>query len=97
MGIHVRLPFPPPLPIQTSNSNSNRNYKCSDSEEEDDDEDVDANDPATWFEDDQDDGRKGQNLIEPDNPDEYEIDPNIISVDYGKVYEFRDGPGPAGA
>ncbi|KZV69852.1 hypothetical protein PENSPDRAFT_651991 [Peniophora sp. CONT] len=70
------------------------NYKCSDSE--DDDEDEDADDPATWFEDDQDDGRKGQNLIEPDNPDEFEIDPNIIAVDYGKVYEFRDGPG-AGA
>ncbi|VDB97014.1 unnamed protein product [Peniophora sp. CBMAI 1063] len=67
------------------------NYKCSDSEE--DDEDEDADDPATWFEDDQDDGRKGQNLIEPDNPDEFEIDPNIIAVDFGRAYEFRDGTG----
>ena len=92
MGVHVRNP----LLFATSITlilRPHRNYKCSDSEEDDEDEDEDANDPATWFEDDQDDGRKGQNLIEPDNPDEFEIDPNIIQVDYGKVYELRDGTG----
>lgn len=76
--------YVPSVHSHSLNSYANRNYTCSDSEEDDDEEDAD--DPATWFEDDQDDGRKGQNLIEPDNPDEFEIDPNIITVDYGKVY-----------
>jgi hypothetical protein len=45
-----------------------RNHKPTDSDlEDDDDEEDDENeDPAHWFEDDQDDGRKGQDIVEPD-------------------------------
>ncbi|KAF8592669.1 hypothetical protein K439DRAFT_1324001 [Ramaria rubella] len=38
----------------------------SDEEDEDWDEDEDDEDPSTWFEDDEDDGRKGQPLVDPD-------------------------------
>ena len=73
----------------------NSNYKPSDSDleddmDEDDDEDEDE-DPSTWFEDDQDDGVKGQNIVEPDDEDPY----NVIRVDesrarYSTFYEPRD-------
>ncbi|KAL0949686.1 hypothetical protein HGRIS_009723 [Hohenbuehelia grisea] len=67
------------------------NYKPSDSDLEDDDEDEDDDDPATWFEDDQDDGRKGQDIVDPDEED-YS---HIIRVDenhhhYNTFYEPRD-------
>ena len=57
-------------------------------EEEEDDSD---DDPASWFEDDQDDGRKGQNIIEPDVEDLSDI----IRVDasripYSTFYQPRD-------
>ena len=54
-------------------------------------EDDEDDDPANWFEDDQDDGRKGQIIIEPDIEDFS----NIIRVDESKMhydtfYEARD-------
>ncbi|PPQ65228.1 hypothetical protein CVT26_000205 [Gymnopilus dilepis] len=67
------------------------NYKPTDSDLEDDDEDSDDDDPASWFEDDQDDGRKGQNIVEPDAEDLSDIirvDENRIR--YSTFYEPRD-------
>ncbi|KAJ8523511.1 hypothetical protein ONZ45_g34 [Pleurotus djamor] len=67
------------------------NYKPTDSDLEDE-EDEEDDDPSTWFEDDQDDGRKGQDLVEPDLEDMS----NIIRVDearalhYNTFYEPRD-------
>ena len=60
-------------------------------DEESDDEDSDDDDPATWFEDDQDDGRKGQDLVEPDEEDLS----NVIRIDenqlhYSTFYEPRE-------
>jgi hypothetical protein len=63
-----------------------RNHKPTDSDLEDDDDDDDDddndNDPATWFEDDQDDGRKGQDIIDPDAEDLSDI----IRIDESKVH-----------
>jgi hypothetical protein len=60
-----------------------RNYKPSESDLEDDDGDgSDDEDPSTWFHDDQDDGRKDQDIIEPDVEDISDI----IRVDTGRVY-----------
>ncbi|KAL0070874.1 hypothetical protein AAF712_002095 [Marasmius tenuissimus] len=57
-------------------------YKPTDSDmEDDDDEDDDDDDPATWFDDDQDDGRKGQDIVEPDEEDLS----NIIRIDHNKL------------
>jgi hypothetical protein len=70
-----------------------RNYKPSESDLEDaDDDDSGDEDPSTWFDDDQDDGRKGQDIIEPDAEDLS----GIIRVDtsriyYNTFYEPRDG------
>jgi hypothetical protein len=55
------------------------------------DDDSDDEDPAAWFDDDQDDGRKGQDIVEPDMEDLS----NIIRVDasrahYSTFYEPRD-------
>ncbi|KAG1780125.1 hypothetical protein EV702DRAFT_761562 [Suillus placidus] len=70
------------------------NYKPTDSDLEDDmdDDDDDDEDPSTWFEDDQDDGVKGQDIIEPD----YEELSSVIRVDesrarYSTFFEPRDG------
>ncbi|KAG2152102.1 hypothetical protein BD769DRAFT_1403141 [Suillus cothurnatus] len=68
------------------------NYKPTDSDLEDDDDDEDEEDPSTWFEDDQDDGVKGQDIIEPD----YEELSSIIRIDesrarYSTFFEPRDG------
>jgi len=69
------------------------NYKPTDSDLEDMDEDDDEDDdPSTWFEDDQDDGVKGQDIVPPDVEDLS----NIIRVDenrirYSTFYEPRDG------
>jgi len=69
------------------------NYKPTDSDLEDMDEDgSDDDDPSTWFEDDQDDGIKGQDIIPPDMDDLS----NVIRVDeshirYSSFYEPRDG------
>ncbi len=60
-----------------------RNYKPSESDlEDDDDDDMEDDDPSTWFHDDQDDGRKGQDIIEPDAEDLSDI----IRVDTSRVY-----------
>ncbi|KAI0091943.1 hypothetical protein BDY19DRAFT_927637 [Irpex rosettiformis] len=58
-------------------------YKPTDSdlEDEDEDEDSDDDDPAGWFDDDQDDGRKGQDIIEPDEEDLS----NIIRIDESRI------------
>lgn len=58
---------------------------------EDDDDDSD-DDPANWFEDDQDDGRKGQDIIEPDEEDYSEIiRVDASRIQYSTFYEPRDG------
>lgn len=45
----------------------NRNAKPTESDEEDEDWDEEDNeDPSTWFDDEEDDGRKGQPLVDPD-------------------------------
>lgn len=67
-----------------------RNHKPSESDMEDDDDDED-DDPASWFEDDQDDGRKGQDIVEPD----LEELADIIRIDesrasYSTFYQPRD-------
>ncbi|KAF8076259.1 hypothetical protein FPV67DRAFT_1664544 [Lyophyllum atratum] len=59
------------------------NHKPSESDmEDDDDEESDDDDPASWFEDDQDDGRKGQDIIEPDVEDLSDI----IRVDERRIH-----------
>ncbi|KIO12837.1 hypothetical protein M404DRAFT_124795 [Pisolithus tinctorius Marx 270] len=69
------------------------NYKPTDSdlEDMDDDDDSDTSDPSTWFDDDQDDGVKGQDIIPPDLEDLS----NVIRIDESKIrystfYEPRD-------
>jgi len=67
------------------------NAKPSDSDLEDDSDEEDE-DPSTWFEDDQDDGVKFQNIVQPDSIDELS---NIIRIDgtkahYSTFYEPRD-------
>ncbi|GJE84452.1 hypothetical protein PsYK624_005280 [Phanerochaete sordida] len=58
------------------------NYKPTESDlEDEDDEDDEDEDPSGWFEDDQDDGRKGQDIIEPDF-DDYS---SIIRIDEGRI------------
>ncbi|KZT66001.1 hypothetical protein DAEQUDRAFT_675853 [Daedalea quercina L-15889] len=58
------------------------NYKPTDSDlEDDDDYDEDDDDPSTWFDDDQDDGRKGQDIVEPDYDDYL----NIIRIDESRI------------
>ncbi|KAH9998420.1 hypothetical protein BJV77DRAFT_920797, partial [Russula vinacea] len=59
------------------------NYKPSESDLEDDDDDISEDeDPSTWFYDDQDDGRKGQDIIEPDAEDISDL----IRVDASRIY-----------
>jgi len=78
-----------PLPISSQQNlilmslSPFRNYKPSDSDlEEGDDDNSEDEDPSTWFYDDQDDGRKGQDIIEPDVEDMSEI----IRVDTSRIY-----------
>lgn len=74
------------------------NHKPTESDMEDDDDDDDEgnedDDPSSWFEDDQDDGRKGQNIIEPDYDEELT---NLIRVDASRMpgifYEPQGGGG----
>ena len=71
-----------------------RNYKPSESDLEDDDDDDDSEDedPSTWFDDDQDDGRKGQDIVEPDADDISEIiRVDTSRINYNTFYEPRDG------
>jgi len=67
------------------------NHKPTDSDLEDD-SDEDDDDPSTWFKDDQDDGIKGQHIVQPDTVDALS---NIIRIDssrlhYSTFYEPRD-------
>ncbi len=80
MGFHVRKPCKFPNTDFNDHSTTGRNYKPSESDLEDDDDDDD--DPSTWFDDDQDDGRKGQDIIEPDVEDLSDI----IRVDTSRIY-----------
>ncbi|KAF9263529.1 hypothetical protein L218DRAFT_864469, partial [Marasmius fiardii PR-910] len=57
------------------------NHKPTDSDLEDDDDEEEDDDPATWFDDDQDDGRKGQDIVEPDEEDLSDI----IRIDHNKL------------
>lgn len=59
-----------------------RNYKPTESDLEDDSDDEEDEDPSTWFEDDQDDGRKGQDIVEPDVEDFSDI----IRVDRSRIH-----------
>lgn len=63
------------------------NHKPTESDMEDDSEgDSDSdNDPATWFEDDQDDGRKGQDIIEPDSDYPEDDLSDLIRVDESRI------------
>ncbi|KAF6762358.1 hypothetical protein DFP72DRAFT_1030950 [Ephemerocybe angulata] len=56
----------------------------SDLEDDSEDDDDDDDDPASWFEDDQDDGRKGQDIVEPD----YEDISDLIRVDENRLPSF---------
>ncbi|KAH9994109.1 hypothetical protein BJV74DRAFT_831982 [Russula compacta] len=69
------------------------NYKPSESDFEDgDDDDSEDEDPSTWFDDDQDDGRKGQDIIEPDAEDISDmIRVDTSRIYYNTFYEPRDG------
>jgi hypothetical protein len=69
----------------------NRNYKPTDSDLEDDDSSDNDDDPGTWFDDEDEDGIKGQNIVLPDTEDYT----NIIRIDEGRIpynifYEPRD-------
>ncbi|KXN86400.1 hypothetical protein AN958_10262 [Leucoagaricus sp. SymC.cos] len=68
------------------------NHKPTDSDLEDDsDMDSDDDDPSTWFEDDQDDGRKGQDIVEPDEEDLSDvIRIDASRIQYSTFYEPRD-------
>ncbi|KAG6832923.1 hypothetical protein H0H92_004807 [Tricholoma furcatifolium] len=70
------------------------NHKPTDSDledDDDDDEDSEDDDPASWFEDDQDDGRKGQDIIEPDVEDLLDmIRVDTSRIPYSTFYQPRD-------
>jgi hypothetical protein len=83
MGIHVRSFASRPSPSAHLLTYSHRNHKPTESDLEDDsDEGDEDDDPASWFEDDQDDGRKGQDIVEPDFDDDLS---NIIRVDPSRL------------
>ncbi|KAJ3517974.1 hypothetical protein NLJ89_g164 [Agrocybe chaxingu] len=64
------------------------NHKPTESDMEDDSEDDDSDeDPSSWFEDDQDDGRKGQDIVEPDVEDIS----HFIQVDRSRIYDEGEG------
>lgn len=90
MGVHVSKSFDCDSP-RSDSSRSPRNAKPSESDLEDD-SDEDDEDPSTWFEDDQDDGIKFQNIVQPDSIEELS---GIIRIDgskahYSSFYEPRD-------
>ena len=86
-----RATFPPKI-LLILMSTPFRNYKPSESDLEDEgDDDSDDEDPSTWFDDDQDDGRKGQDIIEPDAEDFSDmIRVDTSRVYYNTFYEPRD-------
>jgi hypothetical protein len=76
----------------TRSSRCYRNHKPTESDLEDDSDDEEEDDPSSWFEDDQDDGRKGQNIVDPD-PD-YDVQDDlshIIRIDESKIpFRFHE-------
>ena len=89
MGIHVFL-FSLCIMFTMSHDSLPRNHKPTESDLEDDSDDEEDDDPATWFEDDQDDGRKGQDIIEPDVEDFSDI----LRIDKSRIhYNTFDQPG----
>lgn len=55
--------------------------------------DSDDDDPANWFHDDEDDGIKGQLIVQPDNEDYsavIRIDETKAYVGYSSFFEPRD-------
>jgi hypothetical protein len=87
MGLHVR--FNKGITSSQCSKLSPRNYKPTESDLEDDEDEDD--DPANWFEDDQDDGRKGQDIIEPDEEDFSDIiRVDASRIQYSTFYEPRD-------
>ena len=88
MGIHVFL-FSLCRISSMSYDGLPRNHKPTESDLEDDSDDEEDDDPATWFEDDQDDGRKGQDIIEPDVEDFSDI----LRIDKSRIhYNTFDQP-----
>jgi hypothetical protein len=84
MGFHVCIPFIGDHVVLT---NIFRNYKPTESDMEEDEEDDPDHcdvDPDDWFEDDQDDGRKYQDIVEPDAEDLS----HIIQVDYSRIPDY---------
>ncbi|TFK55809.1 hypothetical protein OE88DRAFT_1652298 [Heliocybe sulcata] len=61
------------------------NYKPTEEDMEDDDDDdeddEDSDDPTNWFVDEDEDGRKGQDIVEPDDEDYG----NIIRIDHSRI------------
>lgn len=90
MGLYVSTPRVRSLPTSLTVNHRNHKPTESDLEDDDDDEDDEDEDPSSWFEDDQDDGRKGQDIIEPDAEDFADI----IRVDDSR---FEYGPSFYGA
>jgi len=71
-----------------------RNHKPSSSDVEDDTDSDEDNDPANWFHDEEDDGIKGQPIVEPDVEDfssVIRIDESKAYAGYSTFYEPRDG------
>ncbi|KAF7301381.1 hypothetical protein MIND_00703300 [Mycena indigotica] len=70
------------------------NHKPTESDLEDDSEDEYDDDPANWFSDEEDDGRKGQLIVEPDEEDMLSsvirVDESKIPSHYSVFYEPRD-------
>lgn len=90
MGVYASAFIPHQL--NTTNLITCRKQKPTDSDLEDDDEDDSDEDPAGWFEDEEDDGIKGQPIVEPDIGELQ----SIIRIDesralgYSTFYEPRD-------
>lgn len=88
-GRSCESPFPDRNSVDTNGPNPHRNYKSTESDLENEEEvDSDDDDPSNWFEDDQDDGRKFQNIVEPDMQDLS----RIIQVDYSRLTSGQPAP-----
>jgi len=95
VGVYVSSYFQtllaPPGPTQ---NRLPRNHKPSSSDMENDTDSDEDNDPANWFHDEEDDGIKGQPIVEPDVEDfsgVIRIDESKAYAGYSTFYEPRDG------
>jgi hypothetical protein len=71
-----------------------RNYKPSESDVGDDSDSEEDENPANWFHDEEDDGIKGQQIVQPDVEDYssvIRIDERRAYAGYSTFYEPRDG------